>query len=303
MIDITSEIKRKLELVVNEKINNPAVAAAIVKQASDALIGANTSVPAISDGLSGTSSPEEVRALAADLLQIAPPEVYRIRASFEGSDGDDAIKDRLTSVFISSTAFRICLTVLAVGTALFGINIGFLTFDATQATRIKAEADSAVMEAKSQAENAKDAIAGAIAGIQGQMTQLLIAQVPEMQQQVVSNLTSLEQPKLSTLSDSIQSDQKTLSTQDKRISDVSQKAADAQKAIDTAKENLDAVNAQFDQLQKMITTAQDTIGSRALAGTVWFIMRRQSSLLTGCLALSLLALLVSLAALLRRRRP
>jgi hypothetical protein len=170
-LDIASA-RNVLQLIVDGQIFNPTLRTAMLREATVVVLGKTSEA---NDGASKDiliALDSDPIGFARDLLRIAETrELTNSQApTSPKADAailpeDDALKDRLTRVYLGSPAFRICFLVLAVGTALFGVNLGVLTFNTDAVLKIKNDATNAVNQAKAQAETAKIAVEGAVASI------------------------------------------------------------------------------------------------------------------------------------------
>ena len=176
-LDMTNA-KNVLRLIADGSLSNPELRRNMLQEAAAAVLGKDPAKLEVVDGAPKVVvvSEAEQKATAQDLLRIAEasepppkepaPAPAAPKAEAASLPDDEGLKDRISRIFMSSPAFRICTVILGVATALFGVQLGFLSLDVTAVQKIKAEASTAVNDAKAQADNARNAVAAATADIQ-----------------------------------------------------------------------------------------------------------------------------------------
>jgi chromosome segregation ATPase len=204
--------------------------------------------------------------------------------------------------------------------------MGVLTLDTSAVNRVKTEAAVAANDAKVAADNAKNAIATAIASTQQEMPRLVIEKlnVGDVQQKVVEILTERMNRNISNLDTKIAKVAEDLNAEGKRITSVAQqvgaKVAEdlnaevkritglAQQVGDLQKTAKD-LNAQYSETQTLISRWQTavevvnkTTADQTLARTVWLVLRNDAWFLLGSLVLSIAAFILALWAFVRSRR-
>jgi hypothetical protein len=311
MANRDTAVQHILTLIENGDIAAPQLRTLLLADAARRLLGTGDAVTA---ALGPEATAEAQKSLARDLRQLADANVTPSTflptppASAPPPPGgpidDDAMKDRITRAFMGSAAFKFCVGVLAVGTILFGVNMGVLMLDTTQAHKIKNEAQAAVDTARAQADNARLSVAGAVAAVQADLPRLAAERlnVQAIQQQVATDIAGRTNPVLADLAAKANAQAGKLAEQATDLAALQKRQDSLNDAVASAQATLAENTRLLERWQNLVSEARLTAADQGLARVVWFILRTESILLAGATALSLLALLVSVIALLRLRK-
>lgn len=126
--------------------------------------------------------------------------------------------------------------------------------------------------------------------------------VPAIQQQVATDLAGRTNPVLADLTARSNAQAGKLSEQATELAALQKRLDSLNASVASAQATLAENTRLLDRWQNLISEARLTAADQGIARVVWFILRTESFLLGGAVLLSLLALLVSLTALLRHRK-
>lgn len=190
------QVARLLVLLEQRQIDNAVVRELILKRCVRALLGPDALLEArIQDAIG--AGLDEAASLARNLRQVLPerreatvppaamPEPL---ANASALPSDDAIKDRISRVYMQTTAFQISLGMLAVGLILFGIKLNGLSLDASAVERIRSEAQIAAITAKAQADGARVAVQSVVDEVRGEALKLVNEKVAEARSEALQRL-------------------------------------------------------------------------------------------------------------------
>jgi hypothetical protein len=295
MSDI-SNAEGVLRLIANDQISRPDIRKEALKTAATTILGKDSGLIETITSINPDDTQEikkivsDLRSLAAGRTRVENPSIHQLQLP-----SDDEIKDRVSRVFMSSLAFKICSGVLALGAALFGINMGVLTFDTAAANRIKTEAAIAANDAKQQADNAKNSIAAAISTVQVNMDKLINDKIDiqAVQQRVAVIVSDKLDGKIGELDKKIKNTGTSINDQNTQIDANKQKIGDIQKTIDKSEAKYQEAERLFGRWQSAVEVANKTTADQTLARFVWLVLRWDGWFLTGSVVFSLAALVLA----------
>jgi hypothetical protein len=283
-----ADTKAVLELIIGNRIVNPTIQRNLLQNIIKKSFGGE--LESHNEDLASLK-PEEVKAIARDLLQVVDH-----RTSPISLPSDDVIKDRIGNVFMASVPFKIAVTILGLGAALFGINMGVLTFDTSAANRTKTEAAVAANDAKVAADNAKNAVASAISSMQLDMPRQIAEKInlSDVEPKVASILSEKLSPAIMTLDSKISNVAKSVNEQNVKVEAAERQVNDFQKSV--AEINAKVAEAQrlFARLESAAEVVNKTTADQTLARAVWLVLRNDAFFLIGSFAVSLVAFVLAL---------
>ncbi len=314
MTDIQQSTWAKAQLLANGQIQDPAARKLILEQILGALLGAESNWSDKLDVGEISKDPSKLAAISGDLLKLA-----QLGQPSPGTPdlSDDALKDRMHRLYLSSMPFKICMAILAVGTALFGVNIGVLSLDTTAVNKVRSEAEATANQAKADADRAAAAIKAAvndtrqreaeaireatsalisegvkkldISGIEGRILSAVRDQsdhrFDEMSNKVsaVDNKIGSSQARLADLDKSIS---QSIAQSKKQVDDLNQRVLDATAQVNDSTEKANEYGQLVDKWESAVTVAEKTTSDQGIARIVWFALRNDALLTIGTLLAS-----------------
>lgn len=293
-------LQQELRLLSEGKIQTPELRTWLLLDVATTLLGNDAEVVKKLREPETPLDDAKFEAIIGDLqqiesLRVAGQAVDDTTNSIGTIPDDDALKDRISRVFLSSMSFKICFGVLAVGTALFGINLGVLSLDTSAITRATSDANKAISEAKHAGDDAKSQVQAAVYDATTKIPSLVVDKLDlkEIETRVIVELANRLQPKFDAIDNRVGAAEKAASAANDQLRALSPRIDGLQKTTDSALEKASQAKASLESWYSAIDVANKTPAHSWFNGFVWWVLRSNSILLLGSIICSAVALLLS----------